>query len=285
MIRHLLENLLTWIRSTRPAEPTDSAGEFGTLRHRIDKELWQFRADGLDRQINRFNLASDPYDWIPNVNGEYPHGRIKVLGAPFNRATSGVDYPANELFWQNAFAPSLDNGRDIAADIQHDKAKVFARRSECSLTLWQEATGLWLRALLCGKFGREALDGVKGGRLTGASVAFDPKTAKYLVVSAPKRTLCISRCDLTRVALTDSPAYSETKSTIYLEERKMETTLMVNTRPSERRHGQHDFNGEIEFRSRLASDARRIIEARRRSERYPGEYENLLELLKLSEIE
>ncbi len=275
--RHLLSNLICWRRAAAEIAARRDDGAHG---RRANSELWaqvdrlalDLRAERLAAVVNRYNLAAAPRDWLP-VDGKLPLARVSGLACPWHKTSRTVysrSRAALECFYPGSFARWLVDGCEVAGDQEHEPAKIFARRGNGEIELWEDLQGLRFKALLPDTAtGREVVEGIESGRLVGVSIAFDPNSVVHDVGGAPP-TACIYQAKLTGVALTCRPAYHETAGTIQLElPPQTENRAMIETTrrltPELLQHEEQRAGGdsyvptpaaELDYRRRLLVEAR-----------------------------
>ena len=113
-----------------------------------------------------------------------------------------------EVIRPGAFSVTLsDWGTEVIANIDHDDARTFAKRSDGTLLLQEDPHGLWASCWVSeGEFGDMILSDIQTGKLDGCSFKFGPvetRTNNNVV-----ERVAVSLHD---VCLTASPAYDGTE--------------------------------------------------------------------------
>lgn len=136
----------------------------------------------------------------------------------FYPATFGVETVINEngrrfreVIRPGAFTDSLSSDSDVIATIEHDKQRVFAKRST-GLILQEDERGLFASVYLGNSpIETEALEGVHSGRYRGCSFAFRvPEGGDRETPGSPLPLVELLSVLLLDVCLTATPAYPHT---------------------------------------------------------------------------
>ena len=125
------------------------------------------------------------------------------------RSADGEIVTYREVIRPGAFTATLDEWGEVVANLDHDDAKTFARRSDGTLLLQEDPHGLWASCWIpVGEFGDGILADIQSGKLDGCSFKFGPvetRTSNNLV-----ERIAVSLHD---VCLTAYPAYEGTEVT------------------------------------------------------------------------
>jgi len=143
---------------------------------------------------------------------------VKSLGEIGGYATmwNQVVSPSNangkqHLFTPSAFDNALASNADVVLTVDHNYDKIASRRSESTLSLSRDEYGLVVRAKIPDTAaGREIMDGIQSGELTGMSCSYHETEARYLKSAAYGEFVEISDASLAEVCVTDSPANKDT---------------------------------------------------------------------------
>lgn len=112
-----------------------------------------------------------------------------------------------EVIRPGAFSAALATDDEVIANLDHDPARTFARRSDGSLLLQEDPHGLFASAWVPeGEFGDSILADVLSGKLDGCSFRFGP--VKSRTTNGVVERLQVTLAD---VCLTAFPAYDGTE--------------------------------------------------------------------------
>lgn len=150
-----------------------------------------------------------------------------VFGEPttiHERNDAGEIVTYSEVIMPGAFTVALASDTEVIANLEHDPARTFARRSDGSLLLQEDPHGLWCSCWVPeGEFGDRILSDIEAGILDGCSFKFGPVQTR--TVDGVVQRHVVSLHD---VCLTTSPAYDGTE--VHLRNRALERTKYLFTK-------------------------------------------------------
>lgn len=138
--------------------------------------------------------------------------------------------PFVERFLPGAFTKSLEGGRDVLALVGHDLSKVIGRRSNDTLRLTEDDTGLRVEIDIddATSYGRDILAQVKRRDVTQMSVGFRTVTDNWSIEDGDELREIIE-AELVEVSTASLPAYTGTtvnqRSESHMEVRTEETAV------------------------------------------------------------
>jgi HK97 family phage prohead protease len=146
--------------------------------------------------------------------------RLTWYAAVFNAPTDiqeinelGTLTRYREIIAPTAFDASIKSGQEVLANIEHDDARTFAKRSLGELMLTADPYGLFATAwLVKNDRGDEIIHKVRNGELNASSFAFNPQEQRMGEDGEVVRT----KVDLHDVSLVTNPAYPQTKGEVML---------------------------------------------------------------------
>lgn len=139
--------------------------------------------------------------------------RISGLAVPYNQSSSDLGGFV-EQFVPGAFAETLTGKGEVFGDVEHDRGKKLARRSNHSLDLRDTPDGLrFTMTLPDTTLGKDTAAEVRDGLLDGVSVVFGDAKAAW--EGKGKDSLRkVGKAVLKAISLTSVPAYRQTLGTL-----------------------------------------------------------------------
>jgi len=128
-----------------------------------------------------------------------------------------------EVIVPGAFTRTLATDAEVIANIDHDPARTFAKRSTGELLLQQDAHGLFCSCYLpSNELGDQIIRDVKAGKLDGTSFRFAPTETRTTGDLAERVAV-----ELADVCITANPAYPQTKGEVHLRTNPDKTRLLL----------------------------------------------------------
>lgn len=148
---------------------------------------------------------------IPEIRGER---RLCFYAAVFGVTTTIYEGGSSwrEIVLPGAFDESLRSAGEVYGRVEHDPARIFARRSVGELMLAADPRGLFASCYLPDSpLGNEILRDVSAGRLRGCSFAFRTvREIRHEPDASGMALVELLALELLDVALTGNPAYPGT---------------------------------------------------------------------------
>ena len=139
--------------------------------------------------------------------------RVSGLAVPYNRRSEDLGGFVEEIL-PGAFADTLAGKDEVSGDIEHDRGKKLARRSNRSLELHDAADGLRFTMVLpATQTGKDAAEEVRSGLLDGVSIVFRGAKADW-TGKGTDMVRRVSKAVLRSISLTSIPAYRHTVGTL-----------------------------------------------------------------------
>jgi HK97 family phage prohead protease len=140
-------------------------------------------------------------------------GRTMIRGLVCPYGSLSLDLGGHrERFLPGAFSASLN--ADVLADVEHDRMRKIGRTKSGSLRLYETPAGLYCEITVPDTaVGRDAAEEVRAGLLDAMSVCFRDAVATWS--GSGRNTIReVKSARLTGIALTASPAYTQTAGTL-----------------------------------------------------------------------
>ncbi len=167
-----------------------------------DARAARLRAISLENRISQLKAAGIPLPDQPRIRGLVVDGYAALYNVPAYSQASGNW----ELVVPGTFDQSLASGCNVPCLVGHDSAKQLAETSDGTFRVWSNRIGLAYELRLADSdVGWEALQDIKLGRLTGASIRFAVKQQR-----PGPRGQELTDLWLREVSLTDRPAWPGT---------------------------------------------------------------------------
>lgn len=197
------------------------------------------------------------------ADGADGNGLIFGYAARFDQPAEVRDY--EEVIRRGAFSDAIARGDDVFALMEHDKSRVIGRTRNKTLTLKEDAIGLFISATPPDtQEGRDARALVKSGYLDGMSFGFTVEKQKWTIRGKQPDLREILQAKLWEVSIVAFPAYEGTSASA----RSKETDVTPPVAQVDERAENDKAIAEAGARARLnlqiCADWQRQIEAERK---------------------
>jgi hypothetical protein len=142
--------------------------------------------------------------------------RVVGLAVPYNQLSDDMN-GLREQIAPGAFTEALSSGRDLRADVEHDRRHLLARTKNGTLKFEDRADGLYIDLTLPDTtLGRDTAAEIRSQTRDALSVSweFEGVEDRFASDSDNQIVRTVTKAPLTGVALTAWPAYPQTAGTL-----------------------------------------------------------------------
>ena len=164
--------------------------------------------------------------------------RIGGYAAVFDKPSGDLG-GFREKIAQGAFTRTLSENPDVVGLYDHDKSAVLGRTTSGTLILEQDERGLKFDLDVANtSIGRDVLEMVKRGDVTGASFAFSARSERWEDSQSDMPMRILTDVDLFDVTITPMPAYGDTQVAL----RQMQSALSNSCKPYFRAYAERELS-------------------------------------------